>query len=514
MIARHAPLGKDAAHRLLGRAAYGARPGEAAAVSRMGLSDWLDAQLALPAQDVAAEAFLANMTLRVRREGASADEQLPLDTYRAPQAQNWVRSDYRIRMPGTERVRPWQETAVATVARKVLADAQLRERVVEFWHDHFSVNADASPGVLVSIPEHDRRIRAHALGRFRDLLEAMTSSPAMLIYLSNASSRAGAPNENYARELLELHTLGATAYYGGSRQAMRVPGAAAGRPEGYTDGDVWEAARALTGWTVGSGEAERGGMAAASGDFTFSEQMHDPYQKRFLGMALEPFEPAMAHGRAVLDACAANPATARHVVGKLGRFLIGPDVPQACLARGIRAFQAQADQPDQLARVVRALLEGPEIIDPALGRLRRPLDLAAAGMRGLGLAPRIDMNLINAMDAAGQRLFGWPSPDGQPMAAQAYLDGTGMRARWGMVLRLAAGGFNSGASEVMAGLAGQAAGEVAAALSQHLLGAADAPAAGAMLQQWTAARRGPRPNMQEVGEMAGWLMAAPAFQST
>ncbi len=513
------PLGVEAAHLLLSRAGYGPRPGEAEQVGQGSLLAWLDAQLAMPEADAALEAHLAAMTMPLRYPGTTPetefDSRTTLETLGASQARNWGLGDFRRVLPHAERERPFQETSLATVARKVLARAQLRERLVEFWHDHFSVSAQAGWPVSVSIVEHDRRVRAHAMVRFRDLLEAMATSPAMLSYLSNQTSRAGAPNENYGRELLELHTLGAAAYYGASRNAARVPGASVGRPEGYTDGDVWEAARALTGWTIADGQRlENGSTMPTTGSFAYAESWHDPYQKRFLGQAMEPFAPALADGRAVLDACASHPATARHVVSKLARFLIGPAAPEQCVARGVDAFIRHGQARDQMARVVRALLAGPEVLDRAQGRIRRPLDLVAFSMRALGQRPWINMVLMNAMADSGQRLFFWPTPEGQPLAPAAYLDGAALRARWFLIHGLATNAHGAGAASLYPGLAGLSVPEVTAALSHQLFGTAETPAARIVADRWSLSRPGLRPQEREVAEIAAWLMIAPAFQTT
>ena len=137
----------------------------------------------------------------------------------------------------------------------------------------------------------------------------------MLVYLNNRSSRAGSANENYARELLELHTLGRGAYLNTLYDRWRdVPGATEGRPQGYIDQDVYEAARAFTGWTIADGTGLGGGMALpATGAFTYVEAWHDGYQKRVLGHEFDPFQAPMADGRKVLDLVADHPATAWNV---------------------------------------------------------------------------------------------------------------------------------------------------------------------------------------------------------
>jgi uncharacterized protein (DUF1800 family) len=335
----------------------------------------------------------------------------------------------------------------------------------------------------------------------------------MLYFLNNQSSRAGAPNENYARELLELHTLGRPAYFGAARTTKDVPRDAEGRPAGYVDADVWEAARAFTGWSVAANQAIDGVRRLPdTGAFAFVEAWHDQYQKLFLGRALDPFAGAMAHGRAVLDALAGHPATARFVCTKLVRWLVGEPVSEAVVGRAVAAFRADPAAPDQIARVVRAILAGPEIADPRLGRMRRPLDAVAAAARAYAVPITPTAPLFGQMAAAGQLPFGWPAPDGQPLDASQY-DGAGaLRTRWGLLLALARNSLRTGTSPLFEGMAGQPAAEAAATLARLALGPAGKPVGETVAAVWSAAGRPERPGAAEVAELAGWVLAAPAFQ--
>jgi uncharacterized protein (DUF1800 family) len=513
-------MGEDAARRLLNRAAYGPRPGEAATVARMPRRDWVAAQLAAPPGDAALEAHLARMTLPIRYVAGPGEQMVeedrPLTALAMTQAQRWALGDNRRPIAWPERERPRLELIAATIARKVLAPYQLRERLVEFWHDHFSVAAQSSIQASVCLPEHDDRIRRHALGNFSELLEAMATSPAMLVYLNNRSSRAGAPNENFARELMELHTLGAAAYHPQARGWREVPGATEGRPTGYHDGDVWEAARAFTGWTLAAGQrVDAAQVLPPAGAFAYVERWHDGYQKRVLARELPPFAPAMADGRAVLAACAAHPATARHVATKLARFLVGEAPPAAAIARAEASFLRHRDAPDQIARTVAALLDGPEATDPAQGRMRRPLDVVAAAARGLAIPILPKPPLFEDMGRAGQALFAWPAPDGQPVTAAPYLGAGALRARWSLLLGLAQDWWRTGASPLAAALVGQPALRAARTLAAPLLGPTTEDAIGAIGRAWAADRRPEHArNRQEVALLAGLLLLAPGFQRT
>jgi len=508
----------DAAHRILSRIGYGPRPGEAEALSRQGLPAWVEAQLAMPAAEApAVAAQLAAIRFPIRyptlADWPAVDEQRPLTRLNASGAELFaLLPGGEIRIPGAEVDRPRVETVVATLIRRAEAPAQLRERLVEFWHDHFSIAGSASNAIMLSVPEHDRRVRAHATGRFRDLLEAMATSPAMLVYLSNQSSRAGAPNENFARELLELHTLGRPAYFGAARTGRDVPRDAAGMPAGYVDADVWEAARAFTGWTLALGQQVDGNnRLPRDGSFTFVAAWSDPYQKRFLGQELEPFAGGMAHGRAILDILAAHPATASFVCTKLVRFLIGEPVP-AAVARATVAFRQHAANPSQMAEVVRAiLLGGPEVADPALGRMRRPVDALVAGARAYGLTLQPTPPLLLQLAGAGQLPFGWPAPDGQPLDDAAYNGAGTLRSRWAMLSTLPRQARGD-AAPLLTGLAGRPVREVAGALAQAALGPTAGTVAETIAGVWTSAGRPDRPGAPDILELAGWVLTAPAFQ--
>ena len=513
------PLGIEAARRLLARAAYGARTGEAERVGRLTTPDWLDAQFALPVDNPAVTARVAALAIPIRYPAGPGeqmvDELRPLTTLAMTHAQRWAYADGR-RIAGPERDRPRAEFVLATIARKAIAPDQLRERMMEFWHDHFSVAAQAAPHVAVSLAEHDSRIRRHAFGNFTALLEAVATSPAMLAYLNNRSSRAGAPNENYARELMELHTLGAAAYHPDARAWRDVPGAADGRPAGYFDGDVWEAARAFTGWTISAGQRLDAVQTLPNdGAFAYVERWHDGYQKRVLGQEFTPFSPAMADGRKVIELCATHPATARHVCAKLARFLIGDPPPPAAVQRATEAFIRHRDAPDQIARMIRALLDGPEATDPAHGRVRRPLELTAAAVRMLDIPFTAQPILVGEMARAGQFLFGWPTPDGQPLGADHYLGGGTLRARWGLLLGLAQNAWNTGLSPHIPALSGKGIGEAAYTIAVKLVGR-EAPAVAQQLASaWAVDRRPDRlRNPQEAALLAGLALLAPGFQTT
>lgn len=175
-------------------------------------------------------------------------------------------------------------------------------------------------------------MRRHALGNFRALLGEVAQSPTMLYYLNNASSRASPANENYARELLELHTMGVANYLNDQFDNWHdVPKAEDGLAVGCIDQDVYEVARAFSGWTVGDGGwLDAGTDKPVTGAFFYATLWHDPYQKRVLGVEFEANAAPMSDGEKVLDMLAAHPATARFVTEKILRRL-GLENPRAAL---------------------------------------------------------------------------------------------------------------------------------------------------------------------------------------
>lgn len=442
----------------LSRLANGHDPVALAAICRDGLPAWLEAQSKPDeARDEAGAAAVARARLRIRyaagEQWTAADESRALTLLAAPQEQLWPLADPKLPAAEPERNRPRQDVAAATIARAMASRWQLREVLADFWHNHFSVNAAGERSVGVCLPAYDRNtIRPHVLGSFRALLGAVATAPAMLVYLNNRSSRAGAPNENFARELLELHTLGRDFYVSAAyRQWRDVPGAAEGRPQGYIDEDVYEAARALTGWGIADGATISGSdRLPVTGHFTYVAAWHDNYQKRILGREYASFAGARADGERLLDELAAHPATARHVTGKLVVHLIGATPPQAILAAAEQAWRRYDGRDDQIYQTVRAIALTPAFLQSQSRRVKRPLELAASFVRAGGLSASfaVTEGVLGEMDGSGQRLFGWPSPTGHPDGTDYWLSSYAMRRRVSLVFGLAENWWQSGALSV------------------------------------------------------------------
>jgi len=512
----------------LGRAGYGARPEDMDELGRRGFAAWVEEQLhPQEAQDAAVHQRLERLRLRIRYNAndkwPAVDELRPLAYLDKPIDEAWPLIVKRQEMDGAERRRPREEVTAATILRAVHSRWQLREVLASFWHDHFNVDAFSGDEISVALPTYDRDvIRRHALGNFRAFLEAVATSTAMLYYLSNRSSRAGAANENYGRELFELHTLGRDAYLNDRYDRWReVPGALKGAPQGYIDEDVYESARAFTGWTVEDGSGIDGHRKLpATGRFTYVETWHDGYQKRVLAHEFKEFAPAMADGRRVLDLVAEHPATAKFVCTKLCRRFVGDPPPARLVTAAVTAWTRARRSPEQIAEVVRVILLSPEFAAARGGKVRRPLALAAGFARTTGIDLVPTEGLWNQIANGGQRLFGWPPPTGLPDDNAYFLGANSMRHRWALVLGLAENWWGTGAMPPTFPPGGVLTARAVAA--QHLArlqGAAPAQVADAILQGlgWPADQPLANPATPEFAKRSARLAAlaamSPMFQS-
>ena len=326
-------------------------------------------------------------------------------------------------MDYSERSRPGAEVVAAALIRAVHAPAQLREVMTQFWHDHFSVNAQKDEFCAAFFGSYDAMMRENAFGNFRALLGGVARSPAMLYYLNNADSRAAPANENYARELLELHTLGA-GYYLNDRYDdwHSVPKGPDGMALGNMDLDVYEVARAFTGWSVGDGRyVSEGENAAKTGRFAYVEAWHDPYQKRVLGVEFDPNRAPMADGEQVLDMLAAHPGTAQFVCTKIARRLF-QDQPDPDLVETLAGvFLAARDAPDQIAQVIRTLVLDTRFAATPAQKLRRPYEVLAGLYRATGAEVTGTENAQQwQLMRAGWRQHEFGPPTGHPDTADKW----------------------------------------------------------------------------------------------
>ncbi|PJF26109.1 MAG: DUF1800 domain-containing protein [Phototrophicales bacterium] len=326
----------------------------------------------------------------------------------------------------------------ARLMRAVYSERQLFERMVEFWTDHFNIPI----GDLLSYKIVDDRevIRRHAMGSFRDLLFASARSAAMLYYLNNDSSTAEHPNENYAREIMELHTLG-------------VDG-------GYTESDVINVARALTGFTVHNGE------------FYFDPNIHDQGEKYILG-ARFPAGRGIEDGLQVLDLLANHPSTARFVCFKLCRRFLGDNPPPSIVDSAASVFTQTRGS---IRDVLRHILTSEEFMASEGQKFRRPFEYLVAILRVLdpGLQIQNPSDLVWSLEALGQVPFFWHPPNGYPDVSGAWINTNGLLHRWNLAMNIALSGdgYLSGAAlDVRAVVPPQpTAGALVDAASERILG--------------------------------------------
>jgi len=325
------------------------------------------------------------------------------------------------------RLQPLNELEQATWLRMVYSERQLQEVMTHFWHNHFNVYA-WEPQIAPLFVQLDQDvIRPQVFGNFRMLLEGVAKSPAMLTYLDNFLNQSGNPNENYARELFELHTLGAENYLG-TESRERVPGFGHGQPVGYVDGDVYEAARCFTGWKIDSGA-----KSTNTGEFIYFEPWHDRFQKIVLGRHLKEYQGPLRDGHDVLDILADHPGTARFVTRKLCRRLMCDNPPEAFVKKIADVFHQQRKAPDQLAQVIRAILLSPEFAHNTQPKIKRPIEFTAGLLRSAGIDFYPSDPFLRNFEKMGQRLFQWRTPDGYPDQVQKILGANSVLERWRIV---------------------------------------------------------------------------------
>ena len=404
------------------RMAFGPRPGDLAAFRQLGDDDatrlqrFVDQQLDPAAiDDQACDAIIASAQF------TTLDKSL---------GELWADHIKTEGLSYEERIRPIREIEQVTLLRAVYSKRQLNEVLADFWHNHFNVYGWDYWSAPVWVHYDRDVIRGNMLGNFYQMLVAVAQSPAMLYYLDNQSNSGGNPNENYARELFELHTLGAENYYGvvplqigtdGSFQHP-APRGEDGRPLLYVDADVYGATTCFTGWRIDD----------ETGRFAFDAAAHFPYQKLVLGQAI-PDSQGEQDGYDVLRLLAEHPGTAKHISRKLCRRLLADNPPESVVDAAAATFLAQKDAPDQLKQVVRTILLSPEFADTWGEKIKRPLEYTAAVLRATQGDFTPDDHFFWRFNNLGQGLFRWNPPNGYPDMREAWSSTMPMLQRWRLV---------------------------------------------------------------------------------
>ena len=375
------PSERERAEHALNRLGFGARPGDVERVLRVGVDRWIEQQLHPERIDDRA------VEMRVARY--RSDVEIP------PREEK-------------EMARRAARKAVADIlAQRILraaeSERQLNEVMVDFWMNHFNVFAGKGlDRFLVASYERDA-IRPRVWGRFEDLLMATAKSPAMLVYLDNARSRGGALNENYARELMELHTIGVDA--------------------GYTQKDVTELARVFTGWSI-----ER------SGAFRFRAFAHDRGTKTVLGVTL--LDGGIEEGERMIRFLARHPATAKHIATKLCARLVSDEPSPALVERVAKRFR---DTNGDLRATVKAVIDSPEFWSSRGAKVKSPFEYAVSAIRAAGATIEDPLPLARELRKMGEGLYLAQPPTGYPDDAESWLTSGATLARLDFVLALVNG---------------------------------------------------------------------------
>jgi uncharacterized protein (DUF1800 family) len=436
---------------VLNRLAYGPRPGEAAQVRAMGVDAWIENQLkpesipdAVTEQLTARYSALTVPTTDLVRnyqalqQARNQQRRQPNQADSLAARRNAVMAvaggDPNMLQSLQQNQRAVPELQAATLTRAVVSERQLNEVMVNFWENHFSIFANKGQQERLFLTAFDRDvIRPNAMGNFRELLGAVAHSPAMLFYLDNWQSQADSAhptlargrggrgrgnlpiqrqrrglNENYARELMELHTLG-------------VDG-------GYTQRDVIEVARALTGWSIAIGQ---------DGGFVFRPEAHDAAEKSVLGHTL-PAGRGMEDGEAVLDIVARHPATARFITTKLARHFVSDDPPSSVIDRCAAVF-TKTD--GDIRQTLGCVVTGPEFFSRAAYRakVKTPFEVVASALRAIQAQPDATPRSTQAVAQLGQPIFGRQTPDGWPDRGEAWMNTGAILGRINFGLMMASG---------------------------------------------------------------------------
>lgn len=445
---------------VLNRLGFGPVPGQVDRVREVGLEAYIDGQLAPEriADSALAERLSKFTTLQMTPRELAETYYLPAIAERRATQRNTNEAMAKGggtemmagEKPSPERPGPglqgprlvMAELTQQKLLRAAYSERQLEEVMVDFWFNHFNVFAGKGPTRMYVAEYEQKAIRPHALGKFRDLLGEVAQSPAMLFYLDNWQSsapegvqtsmttprrrgqfmqpgqaarplalpnRSKGINENYARELMELHTLG-------------VEG-------GYTQKDVQEIARAFTGWTIT--------MPRQGGDFRFDPRMHDDGEKRVLGVVI-PAGGGRKDGERVLDILAKHPSTATFVAAKLARRFIADDPPKALVDRAAARFR---DTDGDIREVVRTIVTSPQFFAPSSYRakVKTPLEFVASAVRASGVDVRNSQPLIQAMTEMGMPPYMCQPPTGYADRADAWVNTGALLSRMNFAVMLSSG---------------------------------------------------------------------------
>ncbi len=377
----------DPAFHLISRAGFGPWPGDVERIKELGIKAWIDEQLNPEKIDDKL------CDLRARRF-----ESIFLDPGMC----------YEFKREALRR-----DLSRYHLLRSVYSKRQLLESMVEFFSDHFNIYIEKGDCIYLKATDDRSVIRKNALGRFHDLVYASAMSPAMLVYLDGKENKKdgphGIPNENYARELLELHTLG-------------VDG-------GYTQKDVYEAARCLTGWRLYNGSKR--------GRAYFDPKLHDDGEKLVLGKKI-PSGGGEKDVRLLVDIACNHPSTATHIAKKLVGHFVCLEPPESLTAKVAQRF---TDSGGQIKPLVEEILYSEQFKTSAGAKLKRPFQYVVSCLRATGADTMAGDSLLEYLTRMGHGPFQYPTPDGYPTEANPWL-GT-LLWRWNFAFALCSNALDS-----------------------------------------------------------------------
>jgi uncharacterized protein (DUF1800 family) len=457
----------------------------------------------------------------------SAEERLDLArTYKGPRAMQLVDGMKPEQRETVEAIVQPQavlgELAEAKLLRAIYGDRQLDEVMTDFWFNHFNVFIGKGPDrYMINAYERDV-IRPHALGKFKDILAATAKSPAMLFYLDNwqsvgpdsdlakygpqrgrgrrgrfarprpqqAKNRPSGLNENYAREIMELHTLG-------------VDG-------GYTQKDVTELAKVLTGWSIEQPQL--------GGSFHFNERAHEPGNKYILGRKIG--EHGEKEGEEMLDVLAHHPSTAKFISRKLAMRFVSDNPPSSLVDRMADTFQKKDGD---IREVLRTLFRSPEFwaADAYRAKMKTPFEFVASAARVSGADIQNALPLVATLNRMGMPLYAMQPPTGYSMKAEAWVNSSALLNRMNFALALGSGKLPGASLDPQALLRGPAPGDAEAALAileQSILAGDVSPQTHAVMQkqlgdpQISQRKLDDTDKKPNYGAIAGLIMGSPEFQ--
>ncbi|MDY6803166.1 MAG: DUF1800 domain-containing protein [Cyanobacteriota bacterium] len=401
----------------LNRISYGPTPGEIERIKSIGIQAYIESQL--KPESISEPQKLTSELAKIRPLSMNPVE--VFKEYAIPEREPGKKPTPAQQQATNKRSRGvFNQASKARLMRAIASNRQLQEVMVDFWFNHFNIYGfKGRPGrVWVGLYERDA-IRPHALGQFRNLLGATAHHPAMLHYLDNwqntapgskgAKGRFKGLNENYARELMELHTLGVNG--------------------GYTQQDVVTLARIFTGWGINRTGGDGSG-------FRFDADRHDTSDKVFLGVPVKGG--GMDEGEKALDILARHPATARHISYKLAQYFVSDRPPETLVVRLARRFQ---ETNGNIRAVLESLLKSPEFSDPQYygSKFKTPYQYLISAVRATGTDSPNFNRIAGFLNQLGMPLYRCPTPNGYKNTKDAWLNPDGMIRRIGLAVPIARG---------------------------------------------------------------------------